>query len=245
MSGITARTLRHYHEIGLLHPAFVGANGYRFYEQPQLLRLQEILLLRELGLDLGSIAAAIDGEHHQIEALRSHHRRLLAEHRRLDRLVRTVAATITRLERGDTMPAEELFDGFSFTPESIATLETIAIERSGDRIQPYFDEVKAHTAGWTPEDYRDAQRDANEIELRLLALMRAGAAVDDDAVFAVLDDDYAGQSRLWTPNRETYAQLGEAFVSAPELRAHLDARDPRLAEYMRDAMTAYAQDRLR
>lgn len=40
MSKVTARTLRHYDDIGLLRPAYVGANGYRYYEQEQLLRLQ-------------------------------------------------------------------------------------------------------------------------------------------------------------------------------------------------------------
>lgn len=46
--GVTARTLRYYDEIGLLRPADVGANGYRYYDREQLLRLQQILLLREL-----------------------------------------------------------------------------------------------------------------------------------------------------------------------------------------------------
>jgi hypothetical protein len=43
---------------------------------------------------------------------------------------------------------------------------------------------------------------------------------------------------------EHYAKLGQAFASAPELRAHLDTQDPRLAEYMRDGMVAYAAARM-
>ncbi|MEU6713733.1 MerR family transcriptional regulator [Nonomuraea sp. NPDC046802] len=43
MSGVTSRTLRHYDEIGLLPPARVGGNGYRYYEEDQLLRLQQVL----------------------------------------------------------------------------------------------------------------------------------------------------------------------------------------------------------
>jgi len=46
---VTSRTLRHYDEIGLLPPAFVSVNGYRHYEEEQLLRLQQLLLLREHG----------------------------------------------------------------------------------------------------------------------------------------------------------------------------------------------------
>lgn len=115
VSGVTARTLRYYDEIGLLCPADVGANGYRYYEQEQLLRLQQILLLRELGLDLTTIGGVVDAQHDPIEALRGHHRRLLDERGRLDRLAATVDITIRHLEEGTDMPAENLFE--SMTPE--------------------------------------------------------------------------------------------------------------------------------
>ena len=55
MSGVSVRTLHVYDEVGLLKPAYVGANGYRFYEEPQLLTLQQILFYRELGFELKQI----------------------------------------------------------------------------------------------------------------------------------------------------------------------------------------------
>jgi len=59
MSKASSRMLRHYDEIGLLPPARVGGNGYRYYEEEQLLRLQQILLLRELGLGLEAIGEVL------------------------------------------------------------------------------------------------------------------------------------------------------------------------------------------
>ena len=56
LAGTTSRTLRHYDDIGLLSPSSVGRNGYRYYDQAALVRLQRILLLRELGLGLPQIA---------------------------------------------------------------------------------------------------------------------------------------------------------------------------------------------
>ena len=67
MSGVTARTLRYYDEIGLRAPAQIGSSGYRYYEREQLLRLQQILLLRELDMDLPAIAAVVDGARDQLE----------------------------------------------------------------------------------------------------------------------------------------------------------------------------------
>ncbi|MVU78478.1 MerR family transcriptional regulator [Nocardia sp. ET3-3] len=81
-------------EIGLLPPAGVRSNGYRFYEQSQLLRLQEILALRELDLGLDGIAAILDRHTDRLTALREHHPRLLRER---DRVVHTLARTIEEL----------------------------------------------------------------------------------------------------------------------------------------------------
>ncbi|HEX5114593.1 MAG TPA: TipAS antibiotic-recognition domain-containing protein [Pseudonocardiaceae bacterium] len=180
----------------------------------------------------------------ELDALRRHHQWLLDERDRLDRLVHTVAHTIAQLEGGTTMPAEELFDGFNFNRETLTRLEAIAVERAGDDVRPYFDEIKQRTENWSVQDYQAAQQEATDIERRLLALVQDDVAAGDPRVLAVLDEDFASQSRFWTPNRDTYAQLGQAFVDTPELRAHLDAQRPRLAEYVRDGMAAYAQARL-
>jgi DNA-binding transcriptional MerR regulator len=242
MSGVTARTLRYYHEIGLLPPASIGANGYRYYEQPQLLRLQEILLLRELGMDLDRIAEVVDGEQDKVEALRGHYERLLAERDRLDRLAHTVATTIENLREGTTMAAAEMFDGF--TPDTLNQLESLQIERTGTS-SPYYDEMRGRTQDWSDADYQRFEQDSLAIERRLVDLLLAGVPADDGAVFAVLDDDLAVQRRLLTLDADSYVQLGEAFVRTPELRAHLDTQDPGLAEFMRDAMAAYADARMR
>src|SRR5581483_1868862 len=49
MSGVSVRTLHFYDETGLLKPAWYGANGYRFYEESQLLNLQQILFTGSWG----------------------------------------------------------------------------------------------------------------------------------------------------------------------------------------------------
>ncbi len=119
MSGVTARTLRHYDDIDLLPPAWIGANGHRYYEERQLLRLQQILVLRPLGLGLSEIGRILAAHVDEVDALRRHHRRLLAERDRLDALAGTVARTITELKQsrkdgtdmiGISRP-ENLFEG--------------------------------------------------------------------------------------------------------------------------------------
>ena len=55
ISGVSIRTLHWYDEVGLLNPAYHGSNGYRYYEEEQLLILQQILFFRELGFELKQI----------------------------------------------------------------------------------------------------------------------------------------------------------------------------------------------
>jgi DNA-binding transcriptional MerR regulator/ADP-ribose pyrophosphatase YjhB (NUDIX family) len=126
-SGVTARTLRYYNEIGLLEPARIGGNGYRYYEHEQLLRLQQILLLREIGLDLATIRGVVDTERDPTATLHRHHTELLAERDRLDRVAATVAATIRHLQAGTDMPAEELFEAIS--PERANYLARLSKKR--------------------------------------------------------------------------------------------------------------------
>lgn len=123
MSKVTSRTLRHYDEIGLLPPAWIGSNGHRYYEEADLLRLQQILLMRELDLGLREIQAVLDSRLDQVAVLREHHQRLLAERDRLETLARTVGRTIAELEEGKDKGhmtkinrPENLFEGFQPPP---------------------------------------------------------------------------------------------------------------------------------
>ena len=113
---MTTRTLRYYDAIGLLHPAWVGGNGYRWYERAQLLRLQRILLLRELGLGLPAIAEVLAGEEDPATALRVHLQLLEGEQQRIDRQIESVQTTLQKIEGGEELMAQEALDGSPLTP---------------------------------------------------------------------------------------------------------------------------------
>jgi DNA-binding transcriptional MerR regulator len=245
VSGVTARTLRYYDEIGLLQPARVGSNGYRYYEREQLLRLQQILLLRELGLDLTTIGQVVDAQHDPIEALREHHRRLLDERGRLDRLATTVAATIKHLEEGTDMPAEHMFKGFEMSPEYLDDLEARRVESTGSTEQPEIAEIKSNTAEWSEQDWGEFNAEGHDLTRRMVTLLRNGVPADDPETFAVLDDDLALQRKLWSPDKASYIEQAEGLRQPSDLRSYYNAQDPRLAEYLREAMLAYADSRMR
>lgn len=114
-AGTTSRTLRHYDAIGLLAPSRIAANGYRHYDHHALVRLQRILLLRELGLGLPQIAEVLAQERSEASALGAHLAVLREERDRIGRQIAAVEQTITTLNEGGTLMPQDMFDGFEHT----------------------------------------------------------------------------------------------------------------------------------
>jgi MerR family transcriptional regulator, thiopeptide resistance regulator len=242
MSGVTSRTLRHYDEIGLLRPASVAANGYRHYEREQLLRLQQILVLRDLGLGLDAIAKIVNDGEDPAERLRRHHRWLLEERDRFDRLSRAVEKTITELEGGEKVSEKSMFEAFD--PDKQARYEAELVEQHGEGARRHIAESKRRMSGWTAEDKDRIQREWKSFGPRLVELIDTGAGVDDPRVQQVIRDHYGWVTNFWTPDRDSYPGLGETYAGHPDFRAQFDAQHARLADFLRDAMAAYARANL-
>jgi len=114
MSGISVRTLHFYHETGLLKPAHLGANGYRFYQEPQLLSLQQILFYRELGFELKQIKQILGrADFEKVAALQSHREVLQKNLTRTRKLIETIDKTVQHLKGTKKMKGKEMFAGFS------------------------------------------------------------------------------------------------------------------------------------
>jgi MerR family transcriptional regulator, thiopeptide resistance regulator len=242
MSKVTSRTLRHYDEIGLLPPARVGANGYRYYEREQLLRLQQILVMRELGVSLDAIAEIVHEGRDQVEVLRLHRKWLLAERDRFQRLADTVSGTIDELKGGENMNAKSMdhwFEGFD--PDRQAELTEEARQRWGaDVVDAANERVKDE-----PQQFWAGQRDAWAAQLTTLTgLIDAGREPADAQVQDVIAGHYRWITQHWTPNRESYTGLGDLYADDPRFRANFDRTDPRLAEFLRAAIAEYARANL-
>ena len=115
LAGTTSRTLRHYDDVGLVKPSRIGGNGYRYYDADALVRLQRVLLLRELGLGIPAIGEVMAGQRDDSLALRTHLEWLAQEKERIGRQIASVERTITELEGGEQPMAENMFDGFDHT----------------------------------------------------------------------------------------------------------------------------------
>ncbi|NMN98609.1 MerR family transcriptional regulator [Antrihabitans stalactiti] len=238
-AGTTSRTLRHYGQIGVLPPSRIGSNGYRYYDQESLVRLQRILLLRELGLGLPAIAEVLSGQQGTATALRIHLELLEQEQDRISRQIASVKTTLRKTEGGEQLMASEVFDGFDHTQYKDEVIERWGKDayESGDR-------------WWRSMSDADRQSFAQR-QLDIAAdygkAHNAGLAVDSPEVLAITQRHYDWIGVSWQgrkPDAAYFEGLGEMYVADPRFGQNYDVHGAGTAEFVRDAMKAYARTQL-
>src|SRR4029434_5282153 len=196
MSGVSVRTLHFYDEVGLLKPAYVGANGYRFYEEPQLLRLQQILFYRELGFELKQIERILNrADFEQIAALQSHRKILQKNATRTRQLIVTIDKTIEHLKGKTKMKSHEMFAGFD--PGEHATHDQHLIERYGDSMQASIAQSKAKVKNWTKARWQKSGEAFNAICEDLVSAMKQDLPVKSPAVQNIIQRHYDWLKQFW------------------------------------------------
>lgn len=107
-AGLTARTLRHYDQIGLLRPSRRTEGGYRLYTRDDVLRLHRILTLKYLGCDLAEIRGLLDqGGPSPRELLSRHIQALDARMEQARELRDRLARLLERVEKDGADDADD------------------------------------------------------------------------------------------------------------------------------------------
>ena len=241
MAGVTSRTLRHYDDIGLLNPARAARNGYRWYGRPELLRLQRILLLRELRVPLPQIQQVLDGDTDELASLRRHREDLAAERDRLEQIITTVDRTIADLCGTETLTDDEFFTGLATRREA---LRNDLKSRYGDSVDDHFASAVQATAGWTRQDHEHAAEQGRQL-LRQLSHARAGGvAPDSEQALDLMVEHYQGVRAMWPADAAAYHALADLVLDNPDQRTMIEGLDPSLPAWLANAIRAYATRRL-
>lgn len=238
LAGVTVRTLHHYDQVGLLVPSLRSGAGYRQYTRDDLLRLQQILLGRELGFSLEQIRRMLDDpEFDRVEALQAQHVLLAERIERDHAILRAIDAALC-VERGDTTMSNEdmkqLFDGFDPSAH-----ETEVQARWGDT--DAFEASTRRTRSYTKEDWHAIKAEATQIEEAFAEQLRQGARPTDRAVMDIAEQHRQHIDRWFypcSPNR--HAGLGDMYVADARFEAHYEEKAEGLARFIADAVRANA-----
>lgn len=248
LSGVSIRTLHYYDEIGLLKPAYVGESGYRYYQEEQLLKLQQILFFRELGFELKQIQEIVEQDDlDKVKALMSQKKLLEEKIVRMQTLMKTIDKTIQHLHGKQSITEHELFKGFEPDSEQQQKHETYVREYLVKKyglagMQNILQGYKT-TKKWSKEELKEANKDLDELCKQLVSMIEKKCKPDCIEVQSVIPKHYEWLNQFWTPTKETYAEHAD-FIMETELRKFYDAYHPELAQFIADAIKMFAERNL-
>lgn len=237
IAGTTPRTLHYYDKIGLLKPDHIGGNGYRYYDDGSLMRLQQILLFRELDMPLEQIKLVLDQPDFDLfAALENHKTELKQRANRIERLIVTVEHTQEFLKGKRKMSKEQLFDVFN--EEQQVEYEKEAVQKYDPKI------VKASNEKWKNYSAAEKQRigeEGNAVYRDIVEAMPKGAASPE--VQACITRWRKHMEYFWTPDDKQLLAIAEGYSTDPRFKSNFDKIHPDLATFMLQAVIVYIENR--
>jgi DNA-binding transcriptional MerR regulator len=184
LAGVTTRTIRYYDEIGLLDPALIGDNGYRYYDHDSLLRLQQILFFRELDVPLKEIQLIMSQpDFDLLSTLENHRSALQSKVSRLETLIDTIDQTIASEKGEGTLSDKEIFEGFDESQ-----YEDEVRERWGD--SPRYAESQAKWSSYSEEQKQAIKAEGGDLAVRMVG-KDPNASPDDADVQTAIGEYHA------------------------------------------------------
>ncbi len=233
LARVSVRALHHYDRIGLLEPSARSAAGYRQYDDKDLERLQQILLLKEVGFPLAEIARVLqDPAFDRRLALLRQRQSLLCKAGRIEAMVAAIDKTLDAIDKGVEMDKEEMFEVFGdFDPQEYA-------QEVRERFDPELvAESERRTARYTKDDWKVILAEQKEIVDAIARRMDLGPEAEE--VRTLVERHRLLIDRYFYPcSAERHAGLGDLYVSDPRFTEHFEKIRPGLAAFMRDAMRA-------
>jgi DNA-binding transcriptional MerR regulator len=238
IAGVSVRTLHHYDQIGLLVPKLRSAAGYRLYDRDDLLRLQQILIGRELGLTLQEISRLLDDPGFDLrQALRSQKQQLQGRAERTAAMLRAVDAALTILDTEvaeGSMNVKDLFDGFD-PPQC----EEEARQRWGDT--DAYAESARRTSRYSAEDWARYKAEQASIYGDLIAAMSAGTPGEDASAMAVAERHRLSIDRWFYPcSKALHRGLADLYEADARFAENIDRHGKGLTAFLAAAIRANA-----
>jgi DNA-binding transcriptional MerR regulator len=233
LAHVTVRTLHHYDELGLLSPSERSEAGYRLYSYDDLVRLQEILIWRQLGFSLAEIKRLL-GEpgYDRLGALERQRTLVGRELDRLAALAAAVDAAIAAHRNGTRVKETNMFEGFDPTE-----YEDEARERWGDT--EAYRESARRTKAYGEAEWREIRGESEAIVRELIELMRAGEPADGFPARAIAERHRDHISRWFYPcSPRMHRGLAEMYISDERFKSTFEREAQGLAAYLHDAIVA-------
>lgn len=165
LAGVTIRTLRYYDEKGLLKPSAHRESGYRLYSLKDLVKLEQIVTLKFIGLSLEEIQDILRNGEPDLERI------LVLQQQIVDEKIRNLTAVARALQKaGESLRKNREADWNDF----IHIIRAVKMENSKKWTEQFYSEelqkkIEQRAASMTEEEMLDSQKQWHELieEVRL------------------------------------------------------------------------------
>lgn len=234
MANVSVRTIHYYDQIGLLTPSFVKKNGYRYYQEDQLLQLQQILLFKELEFSLDQIRRILDSPNFdQVAALVDQHELLSTKKNRIEKLMHTINQTIDNLRQGTDFSPEGLYE--SFTKTELELYQQEAQYKWGSTAA--YHQSMQRARNWTKQDYIRVEQEAKNIISSIVEHMDEGP--ESEVVQTQIERFHQHVNQFYDCSYDLLLDLGNMYVDDSRFTNYYDKFKPGLAVFLRDAIFIY------
>lgn len=233
LAHITTRTLHYYDQIGLFKPDFIGDNGYRYYSDESLLKLQQILFYRELDLPLEQIKEIINRKDYDLqEALEEHKHQLGRRIKHIEHLIATVDQTLKFIKGEEKMNKKVLFEAFNEKEQE---------KMQQEALQMYDPEtVKESYKKWKKYSDNEKQRIADEGNAVYQSFVDAMSKGPDSVEAQESVQRWRNHMNyFWTPGEDQLLGLTDLYNDDPRFRKNFDKIHPDLARFVKEAVIIY------
>ncbi|MEM9232946.1 MAG: MerR family transcriptional regulator [Pseudomonadota bacterium] len=237
LTGLSIRTLHYYDEIGLLVPVR-AASGYRLYTEEDLLRLQQVMIGRSLGLSLEEVRQSLDDpDFDQAETLKRQRLELSARLDETHRMITAIDKALAALnEKESPMDMKAIFDGF----DPAAFVEE-ASTRWGDT--DAYKQSARRTKSYTEEDWQAIKAEADGIWKDAATAMAQGVS-PDSAEASTLAERHRQHIDRWfyavTP--EIHLGLADMWEADDRFRTNIDRHGEGLTAWFAAAIRHVHQE---
>ena len=235
LTGVSARTLQYYDEIGLLIPQKLD-NGYRDYTEENLEKLQKILFYRFLKFKLNDIKELLEGDFDNLKILEQQRELILREKEKFEVILHNIEKTISNYKGEQTMTIEEKFNGFK--TEDFNKYENQAVAKYG---KDTIEESKKRQSG--REEI--VTEEFNEVFRSMAKFKDENVDVAEKEVQSKVEDLYNNMNEYaFDCSIEVFSYIGKGYVHNPEFKKNIDKFGEGVAEYTSKAIAKYCSDRL-
>ena len=235
LTGVSARTLQYYDEIGLLIPQKLD-NGYRDYTEENLEKLQKILFYRFLKFKLNDIKELLEGDFDNLKILEQQRELILREKEKFEVILHNIEKTISNYKGEQTMTIEENFNGFK--KEDLNKYENQAVEKYGKDTIEESKKRQSRREEIVTEEF-------NEVFRSMAKFKDENVDVAEKEVQSKVEDLYNNMNEYaFDCSIEVFSYIGKGYVHNPEFKKNKDKFGEGVAEYTSKAIEKYCSDRL-